>query len=88
MFVPHKDFTAHKPVTFLQLQEIMDKPVIKSELVTDAVIIKSFSLYVCDRSWFLRVLGENGEEGCTMFKQGVVPISANATKNIALHDWV
>ena len=63
MYKLHKDFSPHKPVTFTQLQEIMDRPVIKSEIVGSPVIIKSFSLYVCGNNWFLRVLGTNGEEG-------------------------
>ena len=64
MYKPHKDFTAHKPVTFEQLQEIMDQPVIKNEIVNTSVVIKSFSLYVRGRDWFLRVRGTGGEEGC------------------------
>ena len=63
MYQLHKDFKAHKPVTFAQLQEIMDRPVLQTECLHVPIIMDSFALFICDDSWFLRVRGKNGEEG-------------------------
>ena len=67
MFIPNKDFSPHIPVTFEQLQEIMDRPVLKTDLLKTPVIIKSFTLFRRGEAYFLRVLGQHGEEGIAPF---------------------
>ena len=63
MYNIHSDFTPHKPVSFAQLQEIMDKPVLQAEKIPSPIIIDSFALFNYDGEWFLRVRSKNGEEG-------------------------
>lgn len=63
MYKLHSDFKPHIPVTFPQLQEIMDKPVLLAEKLVHPVIIDSFAMFLCNGNWFLRVRGKNGEEG-------------------------
>jgi L-alanine-DL-glutamate epimerase-like enolase superfamily enzyme len=63
MYKLHTDFKPHIPVTFNQLQEIMDHPVLQTEKLPDPVIIDSFAMFLCNGDWFLRVRGRNGEEG-------------------------
>ena len=63
MYKPHSDFKPHIPVTFEQLQDIMDRPVVDTSLIKNPVIIESFSMLRCRGYWFLRVRGTNGEEG-------------------------
>lgn len=63
MYKPHPDFKPHKPVTFEQLQAIMDAPVLDTSLLPEPVIIESFTLYRRENAWFLKVRGTKGEEG-------------------------
>ena len=63
MYKLHSDFKPHIPVTFEQLQEIMDRPVVDTSLIKNPVIIESFSVIRSRDSWFLRVRGTAGEEG-------------------------
>ena len=63
MYTIHKDFKPHKPVSFSELQEIMDQPVLEKEKLKNPVIIHSFTMFRHDEGWFLRVRGKNGEEG-------------------------
>ncbi|GHV93670.1 hypothetical protein AGMMS50268_41730 [Spirochaetia bacterium] len=71
MYKPHADFTPHRPVTFAQLQELMDQPVVNAGLVDGPVLIDSFTLIEREGAYFLRVRGKKGEEG-------IGPCAANA----------
>ena len=63
MYKIHSDFKPHIPVTFRQLQELMDQPVLLTEKLPHPVIIDSFAMFFSNGAWFLRVRGKNGEEG-------------------------
>ena len=63
MYKLHPDFKPHIPVTFDQLQEIMDRPVVDVSQINNPVIIESFAMFKARNAWFLRVRGTNGEEG-------------------------
>lgn len=63
MYQIHPDFSPHRPVSFAMLQELMDKPVIQTQLIDTPVIIDSFTLINWGDAWFLRVRGKGGEEG-------------------------
>lgn len=63
MYKMHPDFKPHIPVTFEQLQAIMDAPVLVTDRLPDPVIIDSFALYHRGKEWFLKVRGTKGEEG-------------------------
>ena len=65
----HPDFKPHKPVTFEQLQAIMDTPVLVTDQLPEPVIIESLSLYRRDKAWFLKVRGTRGGN-CPMFRPG------------------
>jgi len=67
----HGDFSPHKPVTAGELKKIMNEKVLDTSPVTNPVIIKSASLIYCEKEWFLRVTGKDGEEG-------IAPCSSNA----------
>ncbi|GHT68540.1 hypothetical protein FACS1894110_16300 [Spirochaetia bacterium] len=63
MYKIHSDFKPHRPVTFAQLQELMDRPVVNTALIYRPVIIDSFTLIQHGKDFFLRVRGKNGETG-------------------------
>jgi L-alanine-DL-glutamate epimerase-like enolase superfamily enzyme len=63
MYKPHSDFTPHRPVGFVRLQELMDQPVVDASALKDPVIVDSFSMYKQGKDWFLQVRGTRGEEG-------------------------
>jgi L-alanine-DL-glutamate epimerase-like enolase superfamily enzyme len=82
MYRTHPDFTAPKPVTFQQLQAIMDRPVLDTSRIGSPVVIDSFTLLFCRNMWFLRVRGTDGEEGiapCTERASYLYPLMEKKT---------
>jgi L-alanine-DL-glutamate epimerase-like enolase superfamily enzyme len=64
MYQVHSDFKPHIPVTFPQLQEIMDRPVLVTDRIKNPVIIESFWLSLHNKDWFLSVRSKDGTVGC------------------------
>lgn len=63
MYKRSPDFMPHRPVTFGQLQAIMDEPVVNTGRLTSPIWIESFTVLRAGGAWFLRVRGRGGEEG-------------------------
>ena len=82
MYKLHADFLPHKPVSFAQLQKLMDEPVLKTGIIKDAVLIDSFELLYCRNAWFLRVRGKGGEEGIAPCSERAKYLHLLLTENI------
>ena len=63
MYKIHPDFDVFHPVGREELQEIMDRPVVRTDRLPSPVIIDSYTLLKSGNNWFLKVRGTNGEEG-------------------------
>lgn len=63
MYKIHPDFDVFHPVGWEELQEIMDRPVVRTDGLPSPVIIDSYTLLKSGNNWFLKVRGTNGEEG-------------------------
>ena len=64
MYTLHPDFVPHIPVSYTQLQSVLDQPVLDLRGFDTPVIIDRVRMVQCRSAWFLRVYGRNGEEGC------------------------
>ena len=77
MYKIHEDFGPHIPVTFEELQELMDRPVVNVEKLRVPVIISSFKVYRHGDTWFIKVYGKDGEEGiahCSEWVEFLYPV--------------
>ncbi|MBP5224982.1 MAG: mandelate racemase/muconate lactonizing enzyme family protein [Lachnospiraceae bacterium] len=63
MYKLHPDFKPFVPVTFEQLQDIMDRPVVDVSLLKTPVVIRRFRIVNRGADWFLEVFGTQGEYG-------------------------
>ena len=71
MYKKHKDFGPHKKTSNAELKNIMNQKVLNSGLIKTPVIIKSAALIFSEDAWFLRIRGNEGQEG-------IAPCSGNA----------
>lgn len=63
MFRLNPDFKPYRPVTFDELQEIMDRPVVDVSRFPNPIILKEFRVINVGTDWFLESFGTNGEYG-------------------------
>ena len=63
MYKIHPDFDVFHPVGWEELQEIMDRPVVRTDGLLSPVIIDYYTLLKSGNNWFLKVRGTNGEGG-------------------------